>query len=108
MVNQAYYTYQDPDSIPHYDSNRFEENEEYVIESMQKRKEYLEHMRREEERRALAEKNKQSAMKNMKKNKGTSPNKSKSASVNPLKRVNNSKGNEIPPKSNKKTDKDDD
>ena len=71
MVNQAYYTYQDPDSMPHYDSNRLEDNEEYVIESMQKRKEYLEHMRREEERRALLEKNKQNALKNsMKKNKG--------------------------------------
>lgn len=75
---------------------------------MQKRKEYLEHMRREEERRALAEKNKQSVLKNMKKIKGASPNKSKSASVNGLKRVGNPKGNELPPRGNKKTDKDDD
>ena len=108
MVNQAYYTYQDPDSMPHYDSNRLEDNEEYVIESMQKRKEYLEHMRREEERRALLEKNKQNCLNNsMKKNKGASPNKPKSASVNGLKRVANVKG-EMAAKGNKKTDKEDD
>lgn len=105
MVNQAYYTYQDPDSVPHYDSNRFEENEEYVIESMQKRKEYLEHMRREEEKRALLEKTKQNALKNMKKTKGASPNKSKSACVNGLKRLANVKGNEIPAKGIKKADR---
>lgn len=65
-------------------------------------------MRREEEQRALLEKNKQSALKNMKKTKGASPNKSKSASVKGLKRLANVKGNEIPAKGNKKTDKEED
>ena len=39
MVNHAYYTYQDPDNIYYDDSNKFEENDEYVIESMYKKRE---------------------------------------------------------------------
>lgn len=38
MVNQAYYTYQDPDREYPPNSDRYEENDEYIIVSMQKKK----------------------------------------------------------------------
>jgi type IV secretory pathway VirB10-like protein len=61
MVNQAYYTYQEPESNHHHDYDKYEENEEYVIQSMQRRKELKERERKEEEKRKVAEKSRAAA-----------------------------------------------
>jgi hypothetical protein len=60
-----------------YDGDRLEENEEYVIESMQKRKEYLESRRKEEEKRLVYERSKNAQVKNNRKNTQNSSNKVK-------------------------------
>lgn len=86
LVNEAYYTYQDPDYMNRYDGQRHEENQEYVIESMQKRKTYLENCRKEEEKRLVQERNKNNMMKNNRKNTQNSSNKPKGENVCDFKR----------------------
>lgn len=86
LVNQAYYTYQDPDYMNRYDGDKHEENQEYVIESMQKRKLYLENCRKEEEKRLLNERNKNNQLKNNRKNTQNSSNKVKGENVCDFKR----------------------
>lgn len=69
-----------------YDGDRLEENEEYVIESMQKRKEYLENRKKEEEKRLIYERSKNNQLKNNRKNTQNSSNKVKGENFCDLKR----------------------
>lgn len=56
MINQAYYTYQDPDYEADQHSNKQEDNDEYVIESMFKKKEMQERHKKNEEKQKWLEK----------------------------------------------------
>ncbi len=70
MVNHAYYTYQDPDGPNLQYSERSEDENEGVIESMEKKQQELQLRRREEERMKQAERVKSNKQKQMSLNRG--------------------------------------